>query len=114
MIHIEIDPSQPSSRRDFDTDDYVLYRDPAKYLMGKPDHTTVARVRYENPRNTLVPITDLATGEELKVDEKYLRPIPAAEIMRDIDTAPLNTEHPDLIPAAVAWLQQNARSGGDV
>ncbi|MFH8379084.1 hypothetical protein ACH4A7_36920 [Streptomyces cyaneofuscatus] len=37
-----------------------------------------------------------------------MRPLPAADAMRDIDTAPLND--PDtgaMTPAAVAWLRQH-------
>lgn len=38
----------------------------------------------------------------------YMRPLPAADAMRDIDMAPLN--EPDtgaMTPAAVAWLRQH-------
>jgi hypothetical protein len=120
MGSIEIDLTKPAPPKVYQGGDYVLYRNPEKYLTGRSDHTTVARIvagecgerSHFHFRNERVTVVDLATGERLTcVQAAYLRRIPAADVMRDIDEAPLNAEHPELVPAAVAWLQQHTRRG---
>jgi hypothetical protein len=107
MTHIEIDFTKPVPRSRYGYGEYVLYRDPALYWAGKPDHTFPCQVELD-----LIDLTlrDLRTGREISdVDPDYVRPLPAAGAMRDIDEAPLATDYPDLNPAAVAWLEQNAK-----
>ncbi|MCX5434780.1 hypothetical protein OHU11_42130 (plasmid) [Streptomyces sp. NBC_00257] len=92
-------------------DDYVLYRDPEKFWTGKPGHTTVCRVDATIPfasgeiRYTLARLDN--TGGLVKLARSpYMRLLPPADAMHDIDTAPLNitTGAADMAPAAVAWL----------
>ncbi|MFF9569918.1 hypothetical protein [Streptomyces sp. NPDC014685] len=92
-------------------DDYVLYRDPEKFWTGKPGHTVVCRVDAVVPyssgeiRYTLVRL-DSTGGLIKQARAPYMRLLPPADAMRDIDTAPLNTatDAADMTPAAVAWL----------
>ncbi|MFD9072825.1 hypothetical protein [Streptomyces lasiicapitis] len=87
--------------------DFVLCRDPVKFLTGESDHTWIGRVRRSWPDP--VEAFDLASGQLRSVPLEFVRPIPVGFLMRDIDEAPLKADHPDLTPAAVAWLQQQAR-----
>ncbi|QCX81223.1 hypothetical protein C9F11_38200 [Streptomyces sp. YIM 121038] len=99
--------------------DFVLYRDPVRFLLGARDHTRIGRVWKSWP--DAVEVFDLAPGKVHRVPLEYVRPIPVEYLMRDIDEAPLGAEHPELASVAVAWLQQQARlqtppeleSGGD-
>ncbi|WP_434096883.1 hypothetical protein [Streptomyces prasinus] len=85
---------------------YVLYRDPALYWAGKDGHTFPCRVLLNSVR---LELESLLTGQRFKADPDYARLLPAGDCMRDVDEAPLQGEYPDLHPAAVAWLEQNAR-----
>ncbi|MFF9593853.1 hypothetical protein ACF1FX_32495 [Streptomyces sp. NPDC014646] len=90
-------------------DDYVLYRDPERFWLGKPGHTAVCRVDALIPfssgeiRYTLV---RLDTGARITpARARYMRLLPPADAMHDIDTAPLDADTAaDMTPAAVAWL----------
>ncbi|WP_331734475.1 MULTISPECIES: hypothetical protein [unclassified Streptomyces] len=92
-------------------DDYVLYRDPEKFWLGKAGHTVVCRVDGVIPfasgetRYTLARLDN--TGGLIKLARSpYMRLLPPVDAMRDIDTAPLDTDMgtADMAPAAVAWL----------
>ncbi|MFI6530211.1 hypothetical protein [Streptomyces uncialis] len=96
----------------FRKDDYVLYRDPTLFWAGTPGHTVVCRVAYVERyssgkvvRYALVPVTG---GLLRDVQGDYMRLLPPADAMRDIDTAPLNTADAatDMTAAAMAWLTQ--------
>jgi hypothetical protein len=107
VTNIVIDLTGGASKQSIIRDDFVLYRDPIKWLNGVDGHTRVYRV--ETAAHSRLVLVDIATGARIiDADRQYVRPIPAAYIMRDVDTAPLASEYPDLTPALVAWLQQNA------
>ncbi|MEU6885586.1 hypothetical protein ABZ918_10310 [Streptomyces viridosporus] len=97
----------------FKIDDFVLYRDPAMFWAGKPGHTFVCRVsnvvRFTNGevRYNLLPVTG---GLVREVQGDYMRLLPPADAMRDIDTAPLNGDDAagGMTAAAMAWLTQQA------
>ncbi|MFG3585080.1 hypothetical protein [Streptomyces sp. NPDC047990] len=108
MTDIVIDLTGGVSRQGFSRDDFVLYRDPIKWLNGQAGHTRVFRV--ESSADSLLVLVDIASGARVtNADRLYVRPIPAAYIMRDVDAAPLSADYPELTPAAVAWLEQNAK-----
>lgn len=96
----------------FKVDDYVLYRDPAKFWRGDAGHTFVCRVdnidHYTSGkiRYTLARVTGCGLVRGVQGD--YMRLLPPADAMRDIDTAPLNTNGAvdDMTAAAMAWLTQ--------
>ncbi|MFD8937904.1 hypothetical protein ACFV0R_22095 [Streptomyces sp. NPDC059578] len=96
---------------EFRQDDYVLYRNPTLFWAGKPGHTVVCRVAYVERyssgkiRYALVPVTG---GLLRDVQGDYMRLLPPADAMRDIDTAPLNADGAatDMTAAAMAWLTQ--------
>ncbi|MET9813181.1 hypothetical protein [Streptomyces sp. NPDC006355] len=115
MTHIEIDLTQPGPQTPqvFEVGEYVLFRDPERFLTGQPDHTVVAVVWDTFSHGPgRVPIRVLPSRVERTVDPRFLRLIPADAIMRDIDTAPLAGDVRDLCPAAVAWLEQQAEQSG--
>ncbi|MFI5726931.1 hypothetical protein [Streptomyces cyaneofuscatus] len=93
--------------------DLVLFRDVERFWLGQPGHTFVGRVErsWTNTHNgkLLYDLTELSGSRaRAGIDPDYMRPLPAADAMRDIDTAPLN--EPDtgaMTPAAVAWLRQH-------
>jgi signal peptidase I len=108
----EIDLTKPAPRdaKGFKVGDYVLFRDPERFLTGQPDHTVVAVVwdnfsHYPNQ----VPIKVLPSRQERDVDPRWLRLIPAADIMRDVDEAPLAGDVLEMPAAAVAWLEQREK-----
>ncbi|MFD7999899.1 hypothetical protein [Streptomyces mirabilis] len=107
MTNIVIDLTGGASTQAIIRDDFVLYRDPIKWLNGVDGHTRVYRV--ETAAHTRLVLIDIASGARVTdADRQYVRPIPAAYIMCDVDTAPLTSDYSDLTPASVAWLQQNA------
>jgi len=112
---VSVQRSTQAARRksSFDTGDFVLYRDPELFWSGQPGHTFVCRVsgRWTGDRYDLV---ELATGRCVdRVEATFMRLLPAAEVMRDIDTAPLNEPDPaSMTPAAVAWLRQHLAAEG--
>ncbi|MFF8960801.1 hypothetical protein [Streptomyces sp. NPDC014894] len=92
----------------FKQGDYVLYRDPARFWTGQPNHTFVCRIEtvWATGLHTL---TALHTGRAVYgVKSDYMRLLPPLDAMRDIDTAPLNTGTgaDDMTAAAMAWLTQ--------
>ncbi|MEW1551914.1 hypothetical protein [Streptomyces tsukubensis] len=92
----------------FQQGEYVLYRDPARFWTGKPDHTYVCRIETAWATGTYT-LTALVTGNTVyHVRPDYMRLLPPADAMRDIDTAPLNTGTgaDDMTAAAMAWLTQ--------
>ncbi|GGV45952.1 hypothetical protein [Streptomyces spectabilis] len=97
-----------SAARRIGLEDFVLYRDPVKHLLGQAGAERVCQV--ECAQFELVELVDIASGDTFRAKREFLRLIPVEFIMRDIDEAPLAADFPELVPAAVAWLQQ--RSGG--
>jgi hypothetical protein len=93
--------------------DLVLFRDAERFWLGKPDHTFVGRVergwRHADTGKVLFDLVDLSGGRfRAGIDPDYMRLLPSADAMHDIDTAPLS--EPDtgaMSPAAVAWLRQH-------
>lgn len=124
MTYIEINLHEPLPAPAFESGTYVLVRDPARFWLGEPGHTSVGVVRTECDHHHYpkrVRVSDLRTGRDECALPEYLRLLPAGECMRDVDVAPLASDYPGLHPAAVAWLQQNTtpearpelESGGD-
>lgn len=109
----EIDLTKPGRPAAFQFGDYVLYRDPDRFLTGQADHTLPARVSesFTTPIG-MVAIKLLGCGTLTHVDPRFLRLIPAVDIMRDIDEAPLD-DVAELLPAAVAWLGRQAKKRGE-
>ncbi|AJC62036.1 hypothetical protein [Streptomyces sp. 769] len=91
--------------------DIVLYRDARKYWLGEAGHTFVCRVyrvwRGNATDKILYDLVNLASGRELaNIDPDYMRLLSPADTMADIDAAPLNEAHTDVLsPAAAAWLR---------
>ncbi|GHE56447.1 hypothetical protein GCM10018785_27190 [Streptomyces longispororuber] len=93
--------------------DIVLVRDAERFWLGKNGHTFVGRVERSWPhadtRKVLYDLTELSGNRtRAGIDPDYMRLLPPADAMHDIDTAPLS--EPDtgaLTPAAVAWLRQH-------
>ncbi|WP_030889909.1 hypothetical protein [Streptomyces sp. NRRL S-1868] len=106
-------PAPATAATAFEVDDFVLYRDPAQFWRGEPGHTIVCRVtnvvRYSSGgcRYNLLPVTG---GLIREVQGDYMRLLPPADAMRDIDTAPLNGDAAadGVTAAAAAWLTQQA------
>ncbi|MEU8550522.1 hypothetical protein AB0C81_26675 [Streptomyces roseoverticillatus] len=94
----------------FKRDDFVLFRDPTLFWMGKPGHTFVCRVAdaFHTGAEYRYTLICLSTGQRINgsVRGDYMRLLPPADAMRDIDIAPLNAMDAadDMTPAAVAWL----------
>ncbi|MFF9818955.1 hypothetical protein [Streptomyces sp. NPDC014006] len=93
--------------------DMVLFRDVERFWLGKSGHTFVGRVerawRNAETGKVLYDLTELSSSRPRHgIDSAYMRLLPPADAMRDIDTAPLS--EPDtgaMPPAAVAWLRQH-------
>ncbi|MGW0538133.1 hypothetical protein [Streptomyces sp. NPDC003032] len=93
--------------------DIVLFRNVERFWLGLPGHTFVGRVerfwRHVDTGKVLYDLTELGSlSYRAGIDPDYMRPLPAADAMHDIDTAPLS--EPDtgaMTPAAVAWLRQH-------
>ncbi|MFD6471768.1 hypothetical protein [Streptomyces goshikiensis] len=92
--------------------DFVLYRDPEKFWKGDADHTFVCRIddiAHYTSGESAYTLTRLSGGLVAKARREYMRLLPPADAMRDIDTAPLNTDAADdMTAAAMAWLTQQA------
>ncbi|MFD5433743.1 hypothetical protein ACFWJ4_16530 [Kitasatospora sp. NPDC127067] len=91
---------------------YVLFRDADRYLTGHPDHTQICKVLadshyLEDKADVLV----LVTREVIRfAPVVFMRPLDPAELMHDIDTAPLDSLGDGrLMTAAGAWLAAQAR-----
>ena len=94
---------------------YVLYRDADRYLTGHPDHTRVCRVLPGcHGFEALATVQVLATGEVIQgAPVLYMRRIDPAELMHDIDTAPIDALGDGrLMTAAGAWLATQHRQTG--
>ncbi|MFF8790832.1 hypothetical protein [Streptomyces sp. NPDC015125] len=93
--------------------DFVLYRDAHRFWQGQPNHTFVAQVerswRHAGTGKVLVDLVELSGNRFVGgVDPDYLRLLPPADAMADIDTAPLaEADAGAMSPAAVAWLRQH-------
>ncbi|MFJ4343141.1 hypothetical protein [Streptomyces sp. NPDC088915] len=112
-------PTLTTSATEFKPEDFVLYRDPAKFWAGTPGHTYVCRVsavmRWASGpvRYNLLP---LAGGLVRDVKGDYMRLLPPLDAMRDIDTAALDTDGAAdaMTAAAVAWLvRQHATASAE-
>lgn len=92
----------------FKDGDFALYRDPAMFWTGEAGHTFVCKVTRAWPDGTY-DMTALASDRPVYYAKpEYMRLLPPVDAMRDIDTAPLNTDGAadDLTAAALAWLTQ--------
>ncbi|MCX4546491.1 hypothetical protein [Streptomyces sp. NBC_01565] len=90
---------------------YVLYRNPEMFWTGQAGHTVVCRVERICVGGVTYDLAPLPSGRQITAaSPDYMRPLPAIDAMRDIDTAPLNTEGAadDMTAAAMAWLTQQA------
>ncbi|MDX3538065.1 hypothetical protein PV721_27680 [Streptomyces sp. MB09-01] len=89
---------------------YVLYRNPEMFWTGQEGHTFVCRVERICVGGTTYDLTPLPSGRQITAaSPDYMRLLPAIDAMRDIDTAPLNTDTvDDMTAAAMAWLTQQA------
>ncbi|MCD9145996.1 hypothetical protein [Streptomyces albireticuli] len=103
----------------FNRGDYVVYRDPNRFWAGLPAHTFVCRVddAFRFDGGYRYSLTCLASGRPVGGNARgeYMRLLPPADAMRDIDTAPLHTgaAADTMAPGAVAWLvQQTAACRG--
>ncbi|MER7832203.1 hypothetical protein [Streptomyces sp. NPDC095602] len=96
----------------FHAGDMVLYRDADRFWAGEPGHTFVCRVVRTEPDGTYELSNVKTLHRIVGARADYMRLLPPADTMRDIDTAPLNTDGTaaDMTSAATAWLaQQSAR-----
>jgi hypothetical protein len=111
LPEIDLTKPGPMEAKDFEVGDYVLFRDPERFLTGQPDHTVVAIV-WDNfsHGHDQVPIRVLPSRLERNVDPRFLRLIPAGDIMRDIDEAPLQGDVQEMAAGSVAWLEQQSES----
>ncbi|MFI5987508.1 hypothetical protein ACIBEA_42405 [Streptomyces sp. NPDC051555] len=99
--------------------DIVLFRNVERFWLGKPEHTFVGRVerswRHVDTGQVLYDLTELSSlSYRAGIDPDYMRPLPPADAMHDIDTAPLS--EPDtgaMTPAAVAWLRKHLARGSN-
>lgn len=95
--------------------DLVLFRNVERFWLGLPGHTFIGKVErsWTNVHNgkLLYDLLELnVNGNRARagIDPDYMRPLPAADAMHDIDTAPLSeTDTGAMTPAAVAWLRQH-------
>ncbi|MFI1576229.1 hypothetical protein ACH4VQ_36150 [Streptomyces anulatus] len=95
--------------------DLVLFRNVERFWLGLPGHTFIGKVErsWTNVNNgkLLYDLLELnVNGNRARagIDPDYMRLLPAADAMHDIDTAPLSeTDTGAMTPAAVAWLRQH-------
>ncbi|MEW2527536.1 hypothetical protein [Streptomyces sp. NPDC047071] len=93
--------------------DIVLFRVPEKFWLGQSGHTYIGRVErswlHPDTRKVHYDLTELSANRaRAGIDPDYMRLLPPADAMHDIDTAPLS--EPDagaMTPAAVAWLRRH-------
>ncbi|MFF2549088.1 hypothetical protein ACFVUY_41905 [Kitasatospora sp. NPDC058063] len=85
---------------------FVLYRDANRFLTGRPDHTRVCQVLRHSDFPDRVGLRVLETDEVIHhAPVAFTRPLDPAELMHDIDTAPLDALGDGrLMTAAGAWL----------
>lgn len=87
---------------------FVLYRDPEMFWTGQAGHTFVCRIDRVCVGDTY-DLAPLPSGSSIYfANPEYMRLLPSVDAMRDIDTAPLNTDGAadDMTAAAIAWLTQ--------
>ncbi|MFJ7209500.1 hypothetical protein ACIQWR_38965 [Streptomyces sp. NPDC098789] len=110
--------TQPQTQATHETTSYikgdlVLFRDVERFWLGLPGHTFVGRVvrSWTNVHSgkLLYDLVELSGNRaRAGIDPDYMRPLPAADAMHDIDTAPLSEQDTGaMTPAAVAWLRQH-------
>lgn len=93
----------------FQSGRFVLYRDPDLFHAGKPC-TFVCKVTGAGVGG--YKLREISSGRRRTgVKPAFMRPMDPAEVMRDIDTAPLDADATDLVSAAAAWLKQNPEGG---
>lgn len=98
-------------------EDYVLYRDPEKFWTGQAGHTAVCRVtaivRFSSGERRYALNRLDGRGVIGQARARYMRLLPPADVMHDIDTAPLTagTGVADMPAGAVAWLASAMASG---
>lgn len=93
--------------------DFVVFRDVERFWLGKSGHTFVGKVervwQHAGTGKVLYDLIELSDNRHVAgIDPDYMRLLPPADAMADIDTAPLS--EPDsgaMTPAAVAWLRQH-------
>jgi hypothetical protein len=93
----------------FQRGQYVLYRDPELFWTGQPRHTFVCRIDRICVGGVTYDLTPLPSGRPIYTASRdYMRLLPAVDAMRDIDSAPLNSDGAadDMTAAAIAWLTQ--------
>ncbi|WP_327328719.1 hypothetical protein OG735_41375 (plasmid) [Streptomyces sp. NBC_01210] len=97
-----------SQQTSYKRGDFVLYRNAELFWAGKPGHTFVCRVD-RTWESGVFDLVCLDTGRVVcDAHPDFMRLLPTADVMHDIDTAPLS--EPDsgaMTPAAVAWLRQH-------
>ncbi|MFE9468814.1 hypothetical protein ACFYNW_35345 [Streptomyces virginiae] len=114
-MHAYSEPATTKGKVSYQRDDFVLYRDPERFWRGEANHTFVCRVSRTNTyvsggvRYTLLPVQGGVINDAMG---EYMRLLPPADAMRDIDTAPLNTvgAADEMTAAAMAWLTQQHRT----
>lgn len=92
----------------FQRGQFVLFRDPEMFWTGQAGHTFVCKVErtWLDDKYDLIA---LASDRFIhSASAEYMRLLPSLDAMRDIDTAPLNTNGAadDMTAAAIAWLTQ--------
>ncbi|GAA1552860.1 hypothetical protein [Streptomyces globosus] len=93
----------------FKVGDHVLFRDPSLFWAGKPSHTFVCRVEHAWLSGGYDLVCLNTRRKVSQADPDYMRLLPPADAMRDIDTAPLHADGAadDMTAAALAWLTQH-------
>ncbi|GGV51270.1 hypothetical protein [Streptomyces spectabilis] len=110
MTHLQTQVTRPAAT--YTQGDVVLFRDAERFWLGQSGHTFVGRVvrawRQAYTGKVLYDLVELSGNRHRSgIDPDYMRLLPPADAMRDVDTAPLS--EPDtgaMTPAAVAWLRQ--------
>lgn len=104
------DTTSTTRQRALKVGDYVLYRDPALFWTGKPDHTKVCRVTTRWTTSGRIDLVDVVTNTVIvNADPDYTRWLAPEDAMRDIDTAPLDDlDTGAMSPAGAAWLRRLA------
>ncbi|MBQ0867390.1 hypothetical protein [Streptomyces sp. RK75] len=111
-------PQQPQAeaarqQTTYSKGDMVLFRDVEKFWLGKPGHTFIGRVerawQYRDTGKDVYDLIELSHHRRVAgISPEYMRLLPPADAMADIDIAPLG--EPDagaMTPASVAWLRQH-------
>ncbi|WP_228978438.1 hypothetical protein [Streptomyces sp. DH12] len=102
------EPAAGQAAAVFNRGDFVLYRDPSRFWAGEPGHTFPCRVEKAWASGDYE-LTELKTLRPIYgALPQYMRLLPPADAMRDIDTAPLQADGAaaEMTSAAMAWLAQ--------